>query len=204
KCVEWQRYLENAHADCANTLLTKIGQAMEQARRNARTSDSAADIRLLGREKNKLREDIDLLSRLLAKPASRDAAIERLSRIKSPEVVTSVLANWNSYPPFARTRIVNLLANRQDWLERLLKALEAGIVSKLEISADQRQRFIKHDDKTISVRAADLFPVAARRKEIVAKYEGVASLETHPQHGAEIFEKNCGTCHLYRGKGNDL
>src|SRR5204863_993186 len=40
------------------------------------------------------------------------------------------------------------------------------------------------------------------RAELLAKYQNVAALTGVPERGAEHFDKNCSSCHAWRGHGH--
>jgi putative heme-binding domain-containing protein len=50
--------------------------------------------------------------------------------------------------------------------------------------------------------AGPLFQRAGTRVEILAQYEGAASLAGTPERGAALFDKNCAQCHAFRGSGH--
>src|SRR5439155_5535462 len=73
-----------------------------------------------------------------------------------------------------------------------------------EVPLPSRQRLLKHETALIRERAAKLFalPPSASRAEVLAKYQQVASLNGAPERGAEHFDKNCSSCHAWRGHGH--
>jgi len=168
----------------------------------------AAAVRLLGRGENAPADDLALLATFLqagTEAPLQSAALESLRRQRGPRLAELLLKNsgWNS--PAFRANAANLLLSRDEWAGELLHALEQGTVSPGEISIPNRQRFLKHANASLRERAEKLFAPPSSsvgRAGVLAKYQTVAALAGQSKNGADVFEKNCSSCHAYHGRGH--
>jgi putative membrane-bound dehydrogenase-like protein len=175
----------------------RIVTTIERELKMARERTDAAHIPLLGRDKSTRESDINLLITFLSKgDALASGALDRLAKIDHEQVATAVLKQWQTFSPGLRPRLVALLSGRTLWIDKLLAALESGLISPLEIALEQRQRLRK--DK----RFAELLPEPAQRTEVLARYKNLDSLAPNASRGAQLFDQHCATCHFHRGRGN--
>jgi putative membrane-bound dehydrogenase-like protein len=174
------------------------------ARQNASLREAA--IRLHGRGFNNFDNDLPLLASLLDQTDSsklHQAAIDMITRRSSPDIPMILLKNWPRQTPALRTAIVGKLIARQPWILALLDAVEAGLVSPTDIDPVTRLRLSRKEDATIKARVEKLLPLrqSADRRAVIARYKSVASLTGNPTTGAEVFAKNCASCHRLNGQG---
>src|SRR5204863_6988576 len=117
------------------------------------------------------------------------AALARLRQVKAPEVAPLVISRWTQFTPSLRSKLMPLLLERESWTAELVKAIKQGAISPAEISLEQRKRL------------PNLFAEPADRAGAWQKYKSVASLKPEPARGAELFDKNCATCHALGERG---
>jgi putative membrane-bound dehydrogenase-like protein len=191
--------------------LARIQLAFADARRIALndSGDEAtriAAIGLLGRSSAQFDADLELLKKLLAPPTPsrlQSAAVAALGRSRSPKTPELLLADWPKHSPSLRNAILAALLARDEWIIRLLDALEKGTVASSELPMSNRQRLLKHKNGTIATRAGTLLAGtrSGNRAEVLAKYQGVSNFAGDPGRGAAVFATNCASCHALGGQG---
>ena len=131
-----------------------------------------------------------------APPEVQVAAVEALGG--SPQL----LKYWKSYSPEARLRAVSSLLTHRETIPVLLDAIEKGEVPIAAIEVGARARLIENTDAQVSARAKKLFtnPNDDRAK-VVAANKDVLTMTGDVTRGKNLFEENCGRCHLPRKQG---
>src|SRR4030095_15645833 len=123
-----------------------------RARQIAAANDSPVGerlnaLRVLGRGIGNVYDDMQLLQQHLT-PAFSDevqsAAATQFAVIVDPRVPRLLLANWKSYSPAVRNRVLDVLLARVEWTRIGLEAIEQGKILRLEIDAVRRQRLLDH------------------------------------------------------------
>src|SRR5437762_1526396 len=80
-----------------------------------------------GRGMRRQTEDREALRKLLSPQVPREleeAGIGTLARLRGPEVPQVLLANWKTYGPSERAKVLDALLSRGEWLTALLDAAE--------------------------------------------------------------------------------
>jgi putative membrane-bound dehydrogenase-like protein len=213
--------------DERNTPLTKLGAeggdelkgALKKvaglfgAARSALASDKASDadkllaIRLLGRGLDRQGEDMAALGALLSPQVPDDlqaAAVAALGRLRSPRVPDLLLRGWKAQSPAQRRQVLDILFGRPEWLTAVLGAIERKQILAAEIDAARRQRLLGHPSAEVRRRAAKLFADAVNpdRQKVIDAYQSVLTLASDAKRGAEVFAKNCASCHQLAGVGH--
>ena len=136
----------------------------------------------------------------------RLAAIAALAAHDAPQVAERLLTDLQQQTPAVRRAMIDALLARPDRTARLLDELEAGRVKPAEFEALQSQRLLRHADPRLRARAGELLAAAlpADRAQVVAQYQAALDLNADPQHGREIFRKNCAGCHRIGDLGVDV
>jgi putative membrane-bound dehydrogenase-like protein len=130
-------------------------------------------------------------------PDVQSAAIESLAAFDDQNIAPLLLANWKSYLPDARQKVLNALLTNQDWMRTLLKAAEDEQVERTAFDPAARARLVDHPDKAISERAQTFFKEElSDRAQIASAYLDAAKLEGDVARGKQYFEENCAKCHL--------
>ncbi len=174
----------------------------------ASEADRLAAIPLLGRDEAALSEDVAQLGALLDSrntPPLQLAALASLGRTRSPKTAQILAGAWKTGSPAARARVLDLLLTRQDWVQVLLGAVEAGQIPAGALGTPRQQKLLNHPLSSIRDRAKSLFAAAsADRQAVVRRYAGVAALQGDPIRGRENFRKACVVCHRFQKEGNEL
>ncbi len=174
----------------------------------AAESDRLSAIRLLGSGPAEHRADLEVLGGLLEprnSQAVQAAALAALAGFSDNRVADLMIAAWKSSSPPARVKILETLSSRQEWMQGLLMAIEAGKISPGAIGTPQQQKLLHHSQAAIRERAAKVFAAAASdRQDVVRRYEKVKELHGNIAKGAEYFRQNCTPCHRLQSEGNEV
>jgi putative membrane-bound dehydrogenase-like protein len=127
------------------------------------------------------------------------AAIGSLAAFDDPKIGTTLLADWKSYGPEARTQVVAALLNRRDRIPVLLTALEKGQIEVASIEIVARTRLMEDSDSSIANRAKAMFQNQnSDRAKVVAEYHNALKLSGDVSRGKKLFDENCAKCHMPR------
>jgi putative heme-binding domain-containing protein len=127
------------------------------------------------------------------------AAIGSLAAFDDPKIGTTLLADWKSYGPEARTQVVAALLNQRDRISVLLTALEKEQIEAASIEIVARARLMEDSDSSIASRAKAIFQNQnSDRAKIVAEYHNAVKLNGDIGRGKKLFEENCAKCHTSR------
>jgi putative membrane-bound dehydrogenase-like protein len=193
------------------SVLADVGQAFAGARgivqdESIDEATRIAAIALLGRSRGQFEVDLELLKKLLA-PATparlQTAAVAAIGRTRSAKAPELLLADWARHSPSLRNAILGALLARDEWIVRLLDALENGTIAASELPLANRQRLYKHKKETIAKRAVALLAgtQSENRAEVLAQYRSVANLTGDAGRGEAVFATNCASCHAFGGHG---
>ena len=127
------------------------------------------------------------------------AAIGSLAAFDDPKIGATLLADWKSYGPEARTQVVAALLNQRDRIPVLLTALEKGDVEPGSIEIAARARLMEDGDSSIANRAKAIFQNQnSDRAKVVAEYHDALKIKGDTGRGKKLFEDNCAKCHMPR------
>jgi len=87
----------------------------------------------------------------------------------------------------------------------LLAALESRTVNPAELDPTRRNALLLYKDPALRGRAANLFGANqnANRQKVIDRYRtAISALTGDPSRGAEVFNKNCATCHRHTPRDN--
>ena len=152
--------------------------------------------------------DRDALSKLL-EPAQQSAiqvaAVRALSSQKDSEVPTLLLSHWRGFSPAVRSEVLDALLRRPERAAQLLTALESRTVNPIELDPARRNVLLRYKDPALRDRAANLFGANqnANRQKVIERYRtAISALTGEPRRGADVFDKNCATCHRHTPREN--
>ena len=132
----------------------------------------------------------------------QSAAIESLASFDDTSIGATIVANWKSYDPVARTKALDALLNRRERVPILLQALENHQLEINAVDSPGRARLLQYPDRVIAERARTLLQSnSSDRMQVVASYQGVLKMTGNSAHGKKVFEETCGKCHLPRKQG---
>lgn len=122
--------------------------------------------------------------------------IEANTRFSLPPA-TELLARWNTLSPRAREVAIEIL-NRQA-KEKVREAILQGTVAITDLPPAMKQDFSR--DREIAQKFAAEFKA---RDELLESYKPTLSLAGDATRGAELFKKQCSSCHKLGGVGHEL
>jgi putative membrane-bound dehydrogenase-like protein len=133
-------------------------------------------------------------------------AVSALAAHSTPRVTDLLIEALGRQTPAIRRAVLNALLARPDRAGRLLDEIAAGRLKASELDPLQAGRLRQHADTTLRARAAELLAAAepAERAEVTKRYRAALDLKADPQHGREVFQKNCITCHRIGLLGVDV
>ncbi|HXB73112.1 MAG TPA: PVC-type heme-binding CxxCH protein [Candidatus Acidoferrales bacterium] len=127
------------------------------------------------------------------------AAIKSLAAFDDPKIGTTLLADWKSYGPEARTQVVAALLQQRDRIPILLTALEKGQIEIASIEIVARTRLMEDGNSAIASRAKAIFQNQnSDRAKVVAEFHDALKLNGDTGRGKKLFEDNCAKCHMPR------
>jgi putative membrane-bound dehydrogenase-like protein len=171
--------------------------------------DQLAAVRLLGRGLDHQPDDIGVLAGLLV-PQTADeiqaAAVAGLGRLRDPDVPDVLIRGWKGYAPSLRSRILEILARRDDWLKAVLQAIDNRKILPTELDAPTRQRLRDHRDAAIRTRAAKLFVdvINPDRQKVIDAYQAALTAKGDSGRGLALFTKICAPCHRLGNVGQQV
>jgi len=158
------------------------------------------------------REALPIFVTLLGDPAFRRDAIPLVRGANDPAVATALLAAWPSLDDTDRRSAIETLASKPLFALPLVRAIASGTVDDAQVHAAQRRALRGLGDPEIT-RILDArwgrvneSPAAlkARMAQIENRYAEAPHWAIDTKRGAEVFAKNCATCHMLDGQGGTL
>ena len=200
---------EIVSSDAARQQLTRLRQS---ARRTLLDEEAPSTLRstalaLLGNDPVLRGLDASVLASLLSPQTPMDlqqAAINTIAATPDQRMVPDVLAEWETFGPLTRDRLVGGLLRRLPTTRALLTALTAETIRPLDINATYRQTLVNHPDSIIAQTSAKLLDIAAdgERQAIIDRYLTVTKDGGEPERGLQFFTKTCAQCHKIGSQGH--
>ena len=138
------------------------------------------------------------------KPIELQATCARLfPKIADEKLLKEIFKHWNELSLATRRSVVTTVASSLKFAPGLVDAMAQNQLSAAEIDPASRNILRRLGDPAFQTRVANTLKDAptSDRKELIRKYEPALSLSASTSNGKMLFEKNCQTCHSYRGKG---
>ena len=138
--------------------------------------------------------------------AVRLAAVRSLAAHRHATVAVALMKPWRLYLPAERREVLEAMTRRSDRIAILLDEIEAKRVAPGELGTPLVKRLRDHKDKALRARARKLLQQdpPAERKEVLAQYRKALKLKGDVARGAEVFRKNCASCHRLGGIGTHV
>lgn len=134
------------------------------------------------------------------------AVIGTLGKFRKPEVAQVIIEAWQSLSPKVQGLATETLFARQDRIIALLDAIEQKTVSPSQLDANRIQYLLKHSNKIIHAKAAELLSAEklGSRNDVVKDYSQSLAMKSDCAQGKAVFKKECSTCHKLEEVGYDL
>ncbi len=190
-----------------------IGESFQEAQLIARDADKQPSqnrleaIQLLGGAP--YAAAAETLTKLLSPAEASEiqlAAVRSLSMHPNPEVGQILVDRWRSFSSPVRREVVEALFSREKRLPPLLDALEKEIVPITHLDPSRRQALLDHPQEEIRLRAQKLLADrrTPTRKKVLERYRSALTPSGDPARGAEVFDRDCATCHQLDGRGHNV
>jgi putative heme-binding domain-containing protein len=143
----------------------------------------------------------------------RKAALAALVRFNDPEIGRDVVANYAKLPADqgVRPAAISTLLARKTWSLELLRAIEAGVIPKADVSVDQIDRLRQHNDRAIAAALQKVYGAVARptsdqKEREVSRLKALLAGDERgdAKKGLELFSSKCGVCHRLLGEGGTV
>jgi putative heme-binding domain-containing protein len=146
-----------------------------------------------------------LLESLLDEPALALDAVRGYATVENATAPAVLLSRYQKMSPELKRAVVETLATRKSYAQKLLSAVQHNKVGRDEIPAHVArslncllgERFVKVFGK--------IRPVAQDREKLIAKYKKLLTpsriADANASRGRVLFKKTCASCHLLYGDG---
>jgi len=161
-----------------------------------------AAIRILGKVEPAVGGDVLCEMSLPQNPAEMQAeAIKALVELNNGGLASRMFTNWSRFSRATRQQLVSLAPRSPEVTKALTDALESGRVNAIELPPSSRQALQKISSAELKERLARILKVEATREEVVRNFQPALKLTGNRKGGAEIFARNCLSCHALQGRG---
>ena len=134
------------------------------------------------------------------------AAVRSLAAHGGQEVGQILVRSWRTYSPAVRREAVEVLFSREERLQPFLDALASGAVLAAHLDPARRTALLDHPRQDIRMRARQVLASfeASSPEDVIREYRSAVAAEGDAGRGAEVFERECATCHRLGGTGNEV
>lgn len=152
-----------------------------------------------------------LLLRLIDEPAMQSSALRGLAEYDDPQTAAAILARYASFSAVVRQDALQTLASRSEWATKLMDAVEADRIPRIDLTAYTARQIQNLGDDLLTSRVeavwGKLRNTAKDKAAMIAKFKRQLTRESIEQanltKGRLIFEKTCANCHrLFDAGGN--
>ena len=150
----------------------------------------------------------NLLETLLDEDELAIDAIRGYAIVENATAPAIMLHRYKTLSPELRRVVVETLATRKSYAERLIEAVEQKIIQREEIPTHVARSL----NSLAGQRFIDVFgemrPVAEDREKLIAKYKALltpsAINSADASRGRAVFKKTCAACHTLYGNGGKI
>ncbi len=171
-------------------------------------------IRALGEVQAAVNDSVPALLKLLQSIPSENIAttcLTALQRFDREEIGAVIIERFAEMSPAVQERAQSVLASREAWSQKLLGAIESGLVEEKLINQDTIERLRWHRDASLQEAIVKLFPrVGENATALDQRIELVEKIALggngNPVEGQKLFHEsaNCGKCHQIFGRGGQV
>lgn len=151
--------------------------------------------------------EIPRLRRLLSPTESsslQQLSLQVMGQFTSNQVAEALVDEWPQLTPQRRRSAFDTIVSRPAWQEILLTAIESGKISASELDFAKWRSIVPDGSATqqrIERLATSLNP---DRERILEEYRVILETKGDVTAGAEVFKKNCSSCHRVGDVGYEL
>ncbi len=134
------------------------------------------------------------------------AAVRAIAAHSGQEVGTILVRSWRTYSPAVRREALEVLFSREERLQPFLDALARGEVLVTHLDPARRAALLDHRRTGIRSRAQQIFANSevSSPADVIREYRSALSTEGNAGRGAEVFERECATCHRLGDTGHEV
>jgi putative heme-binding domain-containing protein len=138
-------------------------------------------------------------------PALQATVLQALGRYDDAGVFTGLVGHWPAMAPELRRLAVSALLARANRVSAVVDAITKGQIPAVDVSGVNRNFLRTYRDATVSRRAVELFgPLAPHRPEVMQRFKGALKMRGNAEHGRQIYNQRCATCHEPDSSGTAL
>jgi putative heme-binding domain-containing protein len=133
------------------------------------------------------------------------AASALLSRADAKHA-RELLERYESLSPALQREVIARTLSRSALARALLDLIAAEKFSPSLLATSELEQLRQHPDGAIRAHATKVLPKLenADRAALIAQYAAALTLSANHKRGAELFQKQCATCHKLGGIGHEL
>lgn len=151
------------------------------------------------------REASSLLESLLDQPALALNAVRGYAMVENATAPTVLLSRYPKMSPDLKRAVVETLATRKSYAQKLLTAVQQKKVGRDEIPAHVARSLNSLLGEQFVKVFGKIRPVAQDREKLIAKYKKLLTpariADADASRGRVLFKKTCASCHLLYGDG---
>lgn len=208
---------DRAVIDAADALAVVFGDglAVEQLLSVARDGGASPDARanaIAALAERRIDGLVPLLHKLTADRALNDAAVRALRAYDHPDTPGHILNHYTQFDRPTRRAAIDTLASRAAWAAKLLDAVNAGRISRQDVTAFHARQMAAFEDPAIDARLASLWgqvrPTPDDLKNRIAQMRAMltdaALRDADPAAGRALYQQLCAACHRMYGEGGTI
>ena len=133
----------------------------------------------------------------------QSAAARAVSDVGSGDLAARVLGLWGGLATRTRREVLAAMFGSTALMPGLLDAIEDDTIALAELEPTDRDALRLTPDPALRKRVEALLAKSAPpdRGDVLREFQSALTLPADPRRGAELFAKNCQTCHQHQGKG---
>ncbi len=154
------------------------------------------------------REASSLLESLLDQPALALDAVRGYAMVENATAPAVLLSRYPKMSPDLKRAVVETLATRKSYAQKLLTAVQQKKVGRDEIPAHVARSLNSLLGEQFVKVFGKIRPVAQDREKLIAKYKKLLTpariSDANASRGRALFKKTCASCHLLYGDGAQI
>ena len=152
---------------------------------------------------------LPLLKKLAGDRLLAPTAIRGLASYADAEVPALILNTYERLTPDGRSAAISTLSSRPEYAAELLKAIEAGKLKRLEVTAFHARQIRSFENEALSEQLTKVWGEVrvsgAEKKQLMEQLKAANSTvnlaKANPSAGRALFTKTCANCHVLYGQG---
>ncbi|MCA9152822.1 MAG: hypothetical protein KDA92_26145, partial [Planctomycetales bacterium] len=182
----------------------QLFQRMRARLANAQADDADKQTALAALTQDRSPRNLPLYLAQLDHAELRSRVLPALAGYEDPAIATQILSRFDHWQDADRAVALELLCGRTTWADKLLDAIESGVVSKKQITAYHARQIASLGNDNLTTKLQSVWGTLSRTSDevnaeinrLVAAYEGAPLWAYSEAAGAGHFQKICATCHL--------